>query len=499
MKKPIQTLTNSGLFELTKSTFDKHQEDEYFDFYQEKNLPAMLSKEGPKAAIGDVNGDGLEDVYIGGAKNQAGQLYLQTAVGFKKSPQKVFDTFAFFEETALSFFDADKDGDLDLFVGSGGNEVEFGSNELISKLYLNDGKGNFTFNSRAIPQNAATNTAVIAPYDFDDDGDTDLFVGSRSYAMQYGQNPPSFIYENNGRGEFKDVTKTVNPELTALGMIRDAYWEDVNGDKKKELIVIGDWMAPMIFTLKGKTLEKLETGLEEMTGFWGTLKAQDIDNDGDTDLILGNMGENFTLKASFENPLKIWVKDFDNNGSIDKIMTKTIEGKDVPVFLKREMAEQFPALKKQILKHSDYAHKSISDLFPADILESALVKTVKTCKSVIALNNGKGKFTIIDLPEVVQLSCINAIACYDFNKDGLQDIILGGNYTGFIPQLGAIDASRGNILLNKGKGNFSVLTNQKSGFVMNGEVKQISPITIHGKINFVALINNDVPKVFRLR
>ncbi len=499
VKNQAPSLSNSGLFELTKSTFDKHQEDEYFDFYQEKNLPAMLSKEGPKAAIGDVNGDGLEDIYIGGAKNQAGQLYLQTISGFKKSPQKVFDTFAYFEETALSFFDADKDGDLDLYVGSGGNEVELGSIELIDKLYLNDGKGNFAFNSRGIPQNATTNTAVVAPYDFDGDGDTDLFVGSRSQPMQYGQNPPSFIYENNGKGEFKDVTKMVNPELMALGMIRDAYWEDINGDKKKELIVVGDWMSPIIFTLKGKTLEKLETGLEEMTGFWGALKVKDIDNDGDNDLIVGNMGENFTLKASPEAPLKIWVKDFDNNGSIDKIMTKTIEGKDVPVFLKREMAEQFPALKKQILKHSDYAQKSISDLFPADILESALVKNVKTCKSVIALNDGKGKFTVIDLPEVVQLSCVNAIACYDFNKDGLQDIILGGNYTGFIPQLGAIDASRGNVLLNKGKGNFSVLTNQKSGFLMNGEVKQISPITIQGKINFMALINNDVPKVFRLR
>ena len=181
------------------------------------------------------------------------------------------------------------------------------------------------------------------------------------------------------------------------------------------------------------------------------------------------------------------------------IIIKIVEGKDVPVFLKREMAEQFPALKKQILKHSDYAQKSISDLFPADILESALVKTVKTCKSVIALNDGKGKFTIIDLPEIVQLSCVNAIACYDINKDGLQDIILGGNYTGFIPQLGAIDASRGNVLLNRGKGNFSILTNQKSGFVMNGEVKQISPIKIQGKMNFMALINNDVPKVFRLK
>ena len=496
--KSIPPTISKSTFESTNCAFDKHQEDEYFDFYQEKNLPAMLSKEGPKAAIGDVNGDGLEDVYIGGAKNQAGQLYLQTASGFKKSPQKVFETFAYFEETALCLFDADKDGDLDLYVGSGGNEVEFGSTELIDKLYLNDGKGNFTFDSRAIPHNT-TNTAVIAPYDFDDDGDTDLFVGSRSQPMQYGQNPASFIYENDGKGKFTDITAKMNPNLTNLGMIRDAYWGDVNGDKKKELIVLGDWMSPVVFTVNGKTLQKLETGLEKMTGFWGALQVQDIDNDGDNDLIMGNMGENFTLKATPEAPLKIWVKDFDGNGSVDKIMTKTIEGRDVPVFLKREMAEQFPALKKQILKHSDYAQKSLSDLFPADVLEGALVENVKTCKSVIALNDGKGKFTIVDLPETVQLSCVNAIACYDLNKDGLKDLIMGGNYTGFIPQLGAIDASRGNVLINKGKGNFRALTNQESGFLMNGEVKQISPITIQGKTNFISLINNEVPKVFRLR
>ncbi len=493
-----QNFTSKGIFENVNSTFDKHQEDEYFDFYQEKNLPALLSKEGPKAAIGDVNGDGLEDVYIGGAKNQAGQLYLQTVSGFKKSPQKEFEKFINIEQTAISFFDADKDGDLDLYVGNGGNEVEYGRGELMDKLYVNNGKGSFTLDNGAIPLNT-TNTAVVAPYDFDGDGDIDLFVGSRSQPMQYGLSPSSFLYENDGKGKFTDITAKVSADLTTLGMVRDAYWEDVNGDKKKELIVVGDWMSPTIFTVKGKTLQKLETGLEEMTGFWGALQVQDVDNDGDNDLIMGNMGENFTLKASTEAPLKIWVKDFDSNGSIDKIMTKTIEGKDVTVFLKKEMAEQFPLLKKQILKHVDYAQKSLSDLFPADILEGAVVKSIKSCKSVVALNDGKGKFTTVDLPETIQLSCINAIACYDLNKDGLKDLVMGGNYTGFIPQLGAIDASRGNVLINKGKGSFKALTNQESGFLMNGEVKQISPLMIQGKTNFIALINNDVPKVFKLR
>jgi enediyne biosynthesis protein E4 len=493
-----QILPLNPYFESSLIDLEKHQEDEYEDYYHEKNLPVLLSKEGPKVAIGDVNGDGTEDMYICGAKNQAGVLYLQTGVDFKKSNQQIFNSLSYFEDTAAQFFDADKDGDLDLYVGSGGNEFPNGQRELMDRLYMNDGKGNFTINGRAIPPNT-TNTSVIAPYDYDNDGDLDLFVGSRNQSQEYGLNPQSFLYENNGVGEFKDVSQAANPELAQLGMIRDAYWEDLNGDKRKELIVVGDWMSPIIFSVEGKKMVKTETGLEKMTGFWGALKVTDIDNDGDNDLILGNIGENFTLNASEDSPLRIWVKDFDNNGSIDKILTKTVDGKDSPVFLKREMAEQFPFLKKQILKHSDYAQKSLPDLFPSNILDEALMKTVTFRKSIVAINDGKGKFTVVDLPDNVQTSCINAIACYDINKDGLKDLIVGGNYMGFVPQLGAIDASRGNVLLNKGKGNFKVLRSQESGFTMNGEIRQISPINIHGKPNFIALINNDVPKIFRLK
>lgn len=492
------TQSTKGYFEVLASPLEKHVEDSYEDFYQEKNLPALLSREGPKAAVGDVNGDGLEDIYICGAKYQGGRLYLQTASGFQKSPQAIFKTFSFTEDTAVSFFDADNDGDLDLYVGSGGNENTKGSSELLDRLYLNDGKGQFSYVSNAIPINSY-NTSVVLPYDVDGDGDLDLFVGSRSVPIQYGQNPPSFIYENQGNGTFKDVTSSVAPDLLELGMIRDASWSDINGDGKKDLVVVGDWMAPQILIASGKKFQKATSGLEQYTGFWGAVKVLDIDKDGDNDLVIGNMGENFTLKASIEAPLKIWVKDFDKNGSTDKILTKTVGGKDVPVFLKREMAEQFPALKKQILKHSDYAQKTLQDLFPSDILEGSLIKTVGYCKSVVAVNDGKGNFTLSELPEVTQLSCINAIETTDINHDGLPDLMLGGNYTGFIPQLGMIDASRGNVLINKGKGHFEALTNQQSGFLLNGEIKQIVPLKMKGQVNYLALVNNDFPKVFRLK
>ncbi|MDI9858583.1 VCBS repeat-containing protein [Flectobacillus roseus] len=487
-----------GYFQWVNQPFEKHQEDPYEDFYQEKNLPAMLSKEGPKAAVGDVNGDGLEDIYIAGAKDQAGMLYLQTAAGFKLSKQESFERTAFFEDTAVLFFDADKDGDLDLFVGSGGNEVSEGTNDLLDRLYLNDGKGKFTYSSGAIPMNTL-NTSVVLPLDYDADGDIDLFVGSRSVPMQYGLNPNSFIYQNDGKGAFKDVTASVAPQLKELGMVRDASLSDVNKDGTKDLVIVGDWMAPVTLLAKGAKFEKADNGLEEYTGFWGAIKVLDVDGDGDNDMVLGNMGENFTLHTQLDAPLKIWVKDFDKNGSIDKILTKTINEKDSPVFLKREMAEQFPALKKQILQHAEYAKKSLQDLFPSDVLEGGLTKTVGYCKSIVAINDGKGKFTVAALPEVAQLSCINAIEQADVNHDGKPDLIIGGNYTGFIPQLAMIDASRGNVLINKGKGQFEVLTNQESGFVLNGEIKQILPVKVKTQTEYLALINNEVPRLFALK
>ncbi len=496
-KKAIATPEKSYFTSLLMG-FDKHQEDDYEDFYQEKNLPAQLSKEGPKAAVGDVNGDGLADVYVGGARGQLGQLYVQTKQGFQKTVQKAFDSFIDFEDTAVSFFDADNDGDLDLYVGSGGNEWNEGATELLDRLYLNDGKGNFSYKAQALPANMLNTSAVLA-FDYDSDGDQDLLVGSRSVPQQYGLSPKSFVYQNQGNATFKDVTASVAPALSSLGMVRDMSLADVNKDGKKDLVVVGDWMSPVVLQNKGRSFQPMTTGLEGYTGFWGVVKTLDIDADGDQDLVLGNMGENFTLKANLDAPLKIWVKDFDKNGSIDKVLSKTIDGKDVPVFLKREMAEQFPALKKQILRHSEYATKTIQDLFPSDVLEGSVNKTVAFCKSVVAINDGKGHFTIQYLPEVVQLSCVNAIETTDVNHDGKPDLILGGNYTGFIPQLGMIDASRGNVLLNKGKGQFEVLVDAKHGFLMNGEVKQILPITIKQKESYLALLNNQVPMVFQLK
>jgi len=474
-----------------------HQENRYEDFYNERNIPVMLSQEGPKAAIGDVNGDGLDDIYVCGARGQGGQLYLQKGGQFVKSPQKVFSDLADFEDTAALFFDADSDGDRDLVVGSGGNESLATSADLPTRLYLNDGKGIFTLDTRALPPNAM-NTAVIAAEDYDRDGDIDLFVGSRSIPREYGSSPSSYIYENDGKGNFKDVAKTIAPELARVGMVRDASWADIDGDGRKELVVVGDWMAPAVFRFSNGQFKKIITGLEAYTGFWGALKTADLDGDGDQDLVLGNIGENFSLRANADAPLKIWINDFNKNGTIEKVISKTVDSKDLPVLLKREMTTQFPFLKKKSIKHSEYAVLTVQDLFSAELLEAAVKKSVTHLQSGIAVNDGKGRFKMVALPYMAQFSCLNAIESADVNRDGKPDLIVGGNFTHFIPQLGSLDACRGNVLINRGNMRFDVLLSVQSGYALDGEVKQISQVGIAGQPYLVNLVNNSAPVLFKI-
>ena len=340
-----ETIAVTTLLDTTAIRLEKHREDDYIDYYDERNLPEQLSREGPKVTVADVNGDRLEDMYIGGGKGEAGQLYLQTADGrFDKREQKDFDQYSDFEETAVLFFDADRDGDKDLYVGSGGNNMRAGSRESQHRLYKNDGKGNFTIDIAAFPNNDM-NIAVAVSDDYDGDGDEDLYVGSRSVPFSYGVSPQSYIYNNDGQGHFKDVTNQLNAGLATRGMITGAEWTDINGDGGKELIIVGEWMSPVIYSYN-KTTNKLEeikgTGMEEMYGWWQTVKTGDVNGDGRTDLILGNIGENFYLRPDKSKPVKLWMNDFDKSGTMDQFLTRTVEGRDVPVFLKREITDQFP-------------------------------------------------------------------------------------------------------------------------------------------------------------
>jgi enediyne biosynthesis protein E4 len=490
------TMVRSTLLREVVNNFDKHEEDEYIDFYNERGVPMMLSKEGPEAATGDVNGDGLDDIFIGGANGQPGQLYLQTSKGFQKSEQQVFQLVADFEDVTALFFDCDGDGDLDLFVGSGGNRYPAHSREYLNRLYINDGKGNFEIDGSAIPP-TGFNTSCVAAYDFDGDGDLDLFVGSRSVPRNYGHIPQSYLLINDGKGKFKPVEKTVFPDLANLGMITSAEWADVTGDGKKELVVVGEWMVPKIFSYTGEKFTEIKTGLEDLFGWWKVVKAYDVDGDGDMDLVLGNLGENSYLQPGKGQPVKMWVKDFDGNGTVEKIITRTIDGKDKPVFLKKELIEQIASLRKKNLKYRDYADKSVQELFTESELKGSSVYNFNYSSSCVALNNGDGTFTIKKLPLMVQLSSVNAIAFSDINKDGKTDLVLGGNQFHFLPQFSRLDASYGHILLNKGNGDFDWIEPSASGLNIRGEIKDIKEFQMNNKQFLLFLQNNDKPLLYQ--
>ncbi|SEF72764.1 VCBS repeat-containing protein [Flavobacterium urumqiense] len=485
-----------ALFKEVKSNFITPKENDYIDFDYEGLISKMLSQEGPSLAVGDINGDGNDDVFIGGAKGQAGKIYLNKGNNsFGVTVQKDLDVDADFEDTAASFFDADNDGDLDLFVGSGGNEKSDQANYK-NRLYLNNGKGIF-IKSKTILPTTNNNVSVIAPCDFDNDGDIDVFVGSRSVPGVYGIDPKHLLLENDGKGNFTNIIDKKAFKLNSTGMITDAVWEDIDNDSKKDLIVIGDWMAPQIFKNTGRRLAVFKSNLTSYSGFWNSINGVDLNNDGKKDFILGNKGTNTTYKASAKNPMKLFVNDFDSNGTIEQITTRSIEGKDMPINLKQELAKQIPLIKKKNLSYTDYAKKSVQEIFAQDLVSNSLQKIAVIQESVVAINKGNGRFEIKILPKEVQFSSVNTSCAMDVNKDGILDIILGGNQYEFKPQFGRLDANHGSILLGDKKGNFTWLPYANSGFFLTGEVQKIKTIkNKNNTITILTVLNNNTPKLF---
>ena len=492
---PLKTKSKTLLNEISEDGLIAHAENNYQDFDHEGLISKMISQEGPALAVGDINGDGNEDIFIGGAASKSGVLYINQGKGKLNSRPLNLDID--FEDTAAAFFDADGDGDNDLIVGSGGNEYNK-NKSYRARLYLNDGRGDFSKATQNLPS-TFDNISVIAPYDFDLDGDVDVLIGSRSVVGTYGVDPKHLFLENTGKGTFKDATERFAYDLKDAGLMTDAIWADADGDDKKDLITVSEWGRPNIYKNSGKRLSRLSTSLDSLYGWWNTVEAGDLDNDGDIDFILGNQGSNVPYKASVEHPMKIWINDYDNNGSLEQIVTQSFNGKDYPLHQKKELTGQIVSLKKQSLKASEYAKKTVDELFPASIFKNTIVKQANTMTSVIAINEGGGKFTVKELPARVQLSCVCGISCADINQDGNLDLIMGGNNYEFKPQYSRLDAGFGDVLLGDGKMNFEWQNYTDSGFFIKGEVKHIEKFADKdGKSFLIVAINDGIPKVYAL-
>jgi hypothetical protein len=327
----------------------------------------------------------------------------------------------------------------------------------------------------------------------------DLFVGNRSLPGIFGAPPKHFLYENDGTGKFRDVTKARAPDFTLLGMVTDAKMVNLVGDAKPELVVVAEWRNPHVFEINNGQLVRVKSNLDQYSGWWYALETDDVDGDGDQDLILGNRGENFYFSGTAAAPARLWVNDFDGNGTIDKIMTRKINGRDMPIPLKKELTGQIPSLKKQVLKHADYAQKSIQDLFPPEILKKSVWMEGNYFQSAVALNMGNGQFEMIPLPQEVQFSSVTDIWCGDLNGDGRKDLVMAGNDSGFIPQLSKLDASYGHTLLNRGGGQYEWIPCASSGFFLRGDVKTLAMVVIKGKKHLLATVNGSKPKLFKIQ
>jgi hypothetical protein len=482
----------------------RHVENFFNEFDRDRLLYHMQSTNGPAFAVADLNQDGMDDFYLGGSVNNPGSIYLQVAdEKFEKHQADMFARAVEADDVDAAFFDFDNDKDLDLYVMSGGTENSSLGIPFLDRLYentgLKNGKPTFVLTSGKLPAIYQSGSCV-RPADVDRDGDLDLFIGNLVLPSYYGLPCEQTLLINDGQGNFKDLTNDMAPQFKKLGMVTDAQWFDYDGNGFSDLIIVGEWMPITIFSNDGKKLTKIENiaGLEKSEGWWNSITTSDLDGDGDTDFILGNLGQNSRIRPTLESPISLYVNDFDQNGSIEPIFAFQKNGVEYPLALRPEIIKQMSSLKKQFLYYKDYANKSVRDIFDSKLLDKATHLTFYEPNSLLLLNHQERGFERKILPLQAQYAPVYAAVMYDLNQDSKDDLLLGGNLFSVKPEIGRYDALHGLVLLGDKQGNFVPVNSLASGLKIQGEVRHIAFIQTRKRKLMAFVRNNDTMKFYKM-
>ncbi|MBX2894137.1 MAG: VCBS repeat-containing protein [Cyclobacteriaceae bacterium] len=478
-----------------------HYEDDFNAFNRESLIPHMLTKEGPCLAVGDINGDGLDDFFVGGAKGQAGSIYVQEKnETFRLLTSSDFTLHKDSEDVDAAFFDADGDHDLDLIIVAGGHEAKDERDRIAPRLYLNNGKGYFQYSPHAFT-NIFINASCVKPQDYDLDGDIDLFIGASVMPFLYGMSPVSYLMVNNGKGIYEPAINWLgtsvfnNPTRIRPGMVKDAIWKDINLDELPDLILVGEWM-PITILIQNPDHSFLnitnEFGFEKTNGFWNVIQSSDFNKDGKPDFVIGNLGLNSRVRASLVKPLLMYVGDFDSNGGSDHILVYYNNDRNYPFASRDQLIKQIPMLKKKFPNYKSYRDVKLEDIISPNQKGNSARMSIEELRSVLLLSDGDS-YKVNPLPMEAQYFPVFAIEISDLNHDGYEDLLLSGNFSATQPDFGSYDAGVGLMLIGDGQGNFNSIPPLKSGFVTMGEGRQIKSLkTMNGKLYLVARNNDSI-------